>query len=230
LQDISISEDRREDLIKYVSLVNTNLISTSQETNSRLDGLVHQLQQFEAILGQQQTFQKVEHPLESVSLKELVDDAVNMMSGDLRKHITIEISPAIEDIGPIMIQRSAILQVINNILINAAEAFAEYKPLYPKISVEAQTENADNTEMVHIGITDNAVGIKPDKIKQIFQRGVSSKQKGLTGIGLHWCANTISAMNGKIYAESPGSKCGACFHILLPCNHETAIPASDSRG
>ncbi|MCP4400765.1 MAG: hypothetical protein GY801_26120 [bacterium] len=59
-------------------------------------------------------------------------------------------------------------------------------------------------------------GLDADTLERIFQRGFSTKQEGASGIGLHWCANTISSMHGKIYAESEGKGKGACMHLLLP--------------
>ena len=75
--------------------------------------------------------------------------------------------------------------------------------------------------MLHWTIKDNGIGITPDKIGTIFERGASSKSQGLTGIGLHWCANTISAMQGRIWAESDGTHRGACFHLLVPTEAAT---------
>ena len=57
-----------------------------------------------------------------------------------------------------------------------------------------------------------------DILEHIFERGFSTKQEGSSGIGLHWCANTISSMNGKIYAESEGKGKGACLHLVFPKN------------
>ena len=69
----------------------------------------------------------------------------------------------------------------------------------------------------------NGSGIPKEKIHQIFERGASSKRKGLTGIGLHWCANTLTAMKGRVWAESQGLHCGALFHILIPMAPEEEL-------
>jgi signal transduction histidine kinase len=220
LSEEPITEDRKEDLGKYVCLVSDSMAKMSHQTQSQLDSLVTQLGKFEEILCNQNTFRMPEKPIETVEFSELIFDAVNMVPQKHRSEAVIEISPRIEKIGPIMVQRVVILQVLHNLLINAAEAFSEHKPLYPKISVEAELEKADGQSRVHIRITDNAIGIEQKKLDTIFQRGFSTKKKGLTGIGLHWCANSISAMNGRIFAESRGHKCGTCFHIVLPKTQE----------
>ena len=222
LGEESITESRKEDLTKYVCLVSDGMVEMSHQTQSQLDNLVIQLGKFEDILCNQDTFRKPEKPIEDVEFSDLISDAVNMVPERHRNEAAIEISPQIKKIGPIMVQRVVILQVLHNLLINAAEAFSEHKPLRPKIFIEAELEKADGQSRVHVRITDNGIGIEQEKLDAIFQRGFSTKKKGLTGIGLHWCANCITAMNGKIFAESRGHQCGTCFHILLPRTQEQA--------
>ena len=222
LSEESITESRKEDLTKYVCLVSDSMAEMSHQTQSQLDNLVMQISKFEDILCNQDTFRKPEKPIEDVEFSDLISDAVNMVPEKHRNEAAIEISPKIKKIGPIMVQRVVILQVLHNLLINAAEAFSKHKPLCPKILIEAELEKADGQNRVHIRITDNGIGIEQEKLDTIFQRGFSTKKKGLTGIGLHWCANSISAMNGKIFAESRGHQCGTCFHILLPRTQEQA--------
>jgi C4-dicarboxylate-specific signal transduction histidine kinase len=38
----------------------------------------------------------------------------------------------------------------------------------------------------------------------------------MSGLGLHWCANSLAGMGGRIVAESAGAGRGAQFHVLLP--------------
>jgi sensor histidine kinase regulating citrate/malate metabolism len=36
------------------------------------------------------------------------------------------------------------------------------------------------------------------------------------GIGLHWCANSIGALGGRIWATSEGTGRGASMHLMIP--------------
>jgi len=75
--------------------------------------------------------------------------------------------------------------------------------------------------MIELTIRDDGEGIAPDDLHRIFDRGFTTKRKGAWGIGLHWCANTMVAMNGRLYAESEGIGHGACFHLLFPKNQQS---------
>jgi two-component system, NtrC family, sensor kinase len=50
----------------------------------------------------------------------------------------------------------------------------------------------------------------------LFGRGFSTKKGKTGGIGLHWSANSVAAMGGRMSAESDGPGRGACFHVVLP--------------
>ena len=50
----------------------------------------------------------------------------------------------------------------------------------------------------------------------LFERGFSTKKEQTGGLGLHWCANSVAALAGRMSAESAGPGAGAAFHVLLP--------------
>ena len=216
-----VSAQRCEDLDQFINLANKSVFGVLQETQANLEDLGHQVSQMEAMLAGQKTFREVERPMESVELSKLFEEAINLIPSDVRKQVHIELDESMRSLKSVMVHRVALLQVFQNILINGAESLTQSKPLYAKMEIASEIEKVEGVEMVHICITDNGEGIAPEKINKIFERGVSSKRKGLSGIGLHWCANTISAMGGRIWAESKGEKCGACFHIILPMSCRT---------
>jgi signal transduction histidine kinase len=66
-------------------------------------------------------------------------------------------------------------------------------------------------------VRDNGTGFGEDVRNRVFQRGFTSKGQGDTkGLGLHWCANAVAGMGGRIFADSEGEGHGAEFHVLLP--------------
>jgi two-component system NtrC family sensor kinase len=71
--------------------------------------------------------------------------------------------------------------------------------------------------MIRVTVRDNGKGFSSEVGPRIFERGFTSKANGQSnGLGLHWCANAVSSMGGRIFAESPGQGEGAEFHVLLP--------------
>ncbi len=76
--------------------------------------------------------------------------------------------------------------------------------------------------------TDDGVGISPEHLPRIFEKGFSTKSRATNfGIGLHWCANALNALGGSIRAESAGPT-GATLQVLVPLRQAHAVPAAQA--
>jgi signal transduction histidine kinase len=107
--------------------------------------------------------------------------------------------------------------VLHNLFINAFEAIMATGKHEGTIEVALAFKTVDGLAMADLQVRDDGIGIAHENVKEIFVRGFTTKQKGgRRGTGLHWCANRVAAMGGKLYAESPGINRGATFHVLLP--------------
>jgi len=70
-------------------------------------------------------------------------------------------------------------------------------------------------------VTDEGIGIPPDKLNQIFERfyqvnGSTTRRFGGMGIGLALCWKIVEAHDGRIWAESKGEGHGSTFYVMLP--------------
>ena len=82
---------------------------------------------------------------------------------------------------------------------------------------------------------DDGVGIPAENLTRIFESGFSTKSRETNqGIGLHWCANAVNALGGRIWAESDGDGHGASFHVEVPlgvgATSAAATPATSLAG
>ena len=90
------------------------------------------------------------------------------------------------------------------------------------IDVEAGLE--EDAGFIRLTVRDTGAGVDPVHLPRLFERGFSTKRGRTGGLGLHWCANSVAAMAGRIHAESAGRATGAAFHIVLPV-HSPDPPA-----
>lgn len=79
----------------------------------------------------------------------------------------------------------------------------------------AVRESFEGRPVAHFCFEDNGGGISSENLTRIFEQGFSTKGRG-SGLGLHWSANTVTALNGRMYVESAGLGAGACMHLILP--------------
>lgn len=108
--------------------------------------------------------------------------------------------------------RVVLSQVIGNLFANAAEAIAATGRGSGSIAVTAECAG----DVVLVRIADNGEGFAPAVGATLFQRGFSTRNHKSGGLGLHWCANSMTAMEGALRLESAGHGLGAIATLTLP--------------
>ena len=149
------------------------------------------------------------HPEQSdVAL--MVDKALNIfLSAGGRKDVHFNLQ---SDLPLVLADRRRIVQVLTNLLANAASHSSESSP----IRVTAVREQFQ----VAISVSDEGRGIPADLLPHLFRRFVreNSEEFGLggAGLGLAICKGIVEAHGGRIKAESEGPGLGARFTFTLP--------------
>jgi C4-dicarboxylate-specific signal transduction histidine kinase len=216
LADPATDPGRRADVQDFVALAGRELAQLVRRTSREVDGIQEQVSHVQLILADQQRFSRAERVIESVALPRLLEETVRLLPEALRDGVRVEVDPEVHQTPPVRTSRVALQQVLTNLLINAAEAVAEAgRPGPGLVRVSAQEEVRDETPVVHLRFADDGAGIAPEHLPRIFESGFSTKGRG-SGMGLHWCANTVVALGGRLYAESDGPGRGACLNLLLP--------------
>ena len=143
----------------------------------------------------------------------LVDRARNaFISAGGRNNLTIDIRPGLP---LVMADRGRIVQVLGNLLSNAARHSSESS----FIRVSAEQEDVH----VAISVADEGRGIPAENLPNLFRKFSqiqSKEQGGGTGLGLAICKGIVEAHGGRIWAESDGPGLGARFTFTLPTVEE----------
>ncbi len=163
------------------------------------------------IISAQQDYALMGPLFDQLSLRVLVADAITIMSQTIQKwNIKTEIE--VGDEWMIYAQKSRLLQVIINIIKNACEAMAE-KPLSEDRLLRIAASNVD--QVVHLQFRDSGHGIDEADLQRVFSHGYTNKEHG-HGFGLHFCANAMTEMGGKVSVTSAGPGLGAVFILEIP--------------
>jgi signal transduction histidine kinase len=192
------------------------LVELSRELARGLDAAAQQITQIEHILADQERFSRAERVVEPVALPDLLNDALQSVPDELQRTMTLVITPEVASIGSISVPRTALLQVFGNLLTNASESIRRAGRLSGTVRVGAIREMAGDRPVLHLSVCDDGAGIASGDLERLFERGFTTKGHGHGGLGLHWCANVVASMQGRLYAESAGPGQGACFHLILP--------------
>lgn len=217
LADPATSAARKVDLALFSELAGKKLATLVTRATNELEIIHLHVDQVQMILIDQQLFSRAGRPIEPLALDRLLQETVELLPEKLRSAIHIEIDEGVAKTGRVKSARIALQQIVTNLFINAAESIGERGPQREpgRIRVYTLTMDEDQQELVHVCFEDNGMGIGPEQMPHLFERSFSTKSRG-SGLGLHWCANTASALGGRIYATSSGPGQGACLHLLLP--------------
>ena len=139
----------------------------------------------------------------------LVDQARNaFLSGGARHAVLIDLPPGLP---PVLADRQRIVQVLNNLLANAARHCPDTAP----IRIAAERDGVH----VAVSVADEGRGIAPERLGQLFRKYVTAGDRDGEvggGLGLAICKGLVEAHGGRIRAESGGLGLGARFTFTLP--------------
>ena len=130
------------------------------------------------------------------------------ISGGGRHAVGIDLPP---DLPPVLADRQRIVQVLNNLLANAAR----HAPDTAAIRIAAERDG----EHVAVSVADEGRGIAPEHLGQLFRKyaAAGDREGGVGGgLGLAICKGLVEAHGGRIRAESGGLGLGTRVTFTIP--------------
>ena len=156
---------------------------------------------------------------EPVDAAVLVDEARSrFQSGGGRNNLVIDIAP---DLPLVMADRRRIVQVLNNLLSNAARHSHESS----NIGVATLRDGVH----VAVSVADRGVGMPADRMPHLFRKfsqlDGEERRRELagSGLGLAICKGIVEAHGGRIWAESDGPGLGSRFTFTVPAVEEGSV-------
>lgn len=114
------------------------------------------------------------------------------------------------DLPPVFGDRVQVQQVIFNLMVNAAEAFAGCPVNRRRLTISTASDGGSVT----VTVGDTGPGIGPECLDRVFDAFYTTKSEG-TGVGLSISRRIAEAHGGRLWAESAIGG-GAAFHFTLP--------------
>src|SRR6202166_1660411 len=224
LDSATSATERTTELEAYLRLTSRELAETIKSAQADLDGIARNAQSIQAVLSEQTLRSRSERVYESVLLPELIEQSAALVPPQSQQRLSIDLDASLRELGSVRVPRTALQQVFQNFILNAAEAVRDAGREHGTLRIGGRVLDDPRGKRLHVTFADDGVGIRDPNLRRIFEKGFSTKPRATnSGIGLHWCANTVRALGGEISAESPGPLGGAILHLILPLQ-----PADDS--
>ena len=124
-----------------------------------------------------------------------------------------------EGLPRVMADRARMVQVLNNLISNAAR----HSPVSAPIRVSAARDGVH----VAISVTDEGRGVPADRLPHLFAKRAATAGGGRgAGLGLVICKGLVEAHGGRIWAERGGAGRGTRFTFTVPVAEEAAAAAA----
>jgi signal transduction histidine kinase len=137
------------------------------------------------ILTDQGRFSRSARVIEPVDMETAIRDAASGLSAEMKATVWIGVDSSGAETGAVAGARAALLQLVTNLLVNAAESIQSAGPNAGQVTITAAPEKVQGQLMVHLRFADNGADIQAEHIGRLFQRGFSTKVRDASGYGLH---------------------------------------------
>jgi len=177
------------------------MLEDCREGVTRIGRIAKDLRVFSRIEGDE---------LEEVELNELVRAAHRMTTTETRHRATVELD--LHPVPLIAADRSKLMQVLTNLLVNAAQAIDGGTGRDERIRVSTRHE----ADQIRVVVSDTGKGIEDKDMERIFDPFFTTKPRGVgTGLGLPLSADIIRKHGGRLTVESEAGV-GTTVTIAFP--------------
>ena len=159
---------------------------------------------------------------EPADVADLVEQArKTFLSGGGRHTVQIDLPP---DLPRVRADRRRLVQVLNNLLANAAT----YSPAACPIRVAAVRDGVH----VAVSVSDDGQGVPADRLPQLFRKfsriDGEARRRGIegSGLGLAICKGLVEAHGGRIWADSDGADRGTRVTFTIPVTDDAVSGAA----
>lgn len=150
-------------------------------------------------------------PPEAVEVAKVVSSALNIVQNEVRHRARVE-----RRLGEglfVLAREGQLVQVLVNLLVNAAQAIPGFDPSAHGIVVTAESARGGRVE---ITVSDSGLGIPEHALPHVFDAFASGKRRGEgSGLGLTITKRIVESLHGSIRIESTVGK-GTTVRVELP--------------
>jgi sensor domain CHASE-containing protein len=208
---------RREDLEEFLRLACRELAACVKEAQDDVAVAQRQSTIIQTALSELMRSTRNAHVVETVRLPDLVAQTLEIVPDACRQRLVVDADESLRKVGAVQVARTVLRLILQNLIINAADAVRDAGRDKGMLQFAAEIVGDADSEQLHLHCKDDGIGIAADNLQRVFDKGFSTKSRDTNyGIGLHWCANAIGALGGRIWAASEGLGMGASVHLMLP--------------
>ena len=212
LSEFLSNDSKGQKVPSFINSLTGNLVKEKENAQEQVKNISKCAETLSEVIAAQQKHVKCSSLNQEFEVTTLLDDAVATQSKTLEKYAVVLVK-VYSETPAITAQKAKAMNVLINVIKNAAEAMCEVKPEKRRLQLKVNYDNKN--KKVSVVIQDGGVGISSTDMSRIFNHGFTTKKSG-QGFGLHSCSNSMREMGGDLTASSEGVGMGATFTLSFP--------------
>ena len=206
-----LTKDPRGQMIPgYLGTLAESLTAEQATLISELDQLRKNIEHIKDIVAMQQSYAKTSGFTETLSVTDLVEEALRINADALARH-AVDTVRDYQARPTVTTDKHKVVQILINLVRNAKFACDESGRTDKQLTVRVTSDDRG----AKIAVIDNGVGIPSENMTRIFNHGFTTRANG-HGFGLHSGALAAREIGGSIQVASEGRGHGATFILVLP--------------
>jgi two-component system, NtrC family, sensor kinase len=213
----AVPSERQADLDEFLRLISGELVEVIKAAEGDVEMMMRQATMVQNALSERLSSARAPTVIESVELPAIIHQSLEIVPDNCREQLDIELDRSLQLVGPVWTARTVLRLVVQNLIINAAEAVRAAGRERGVVRFSAAMLTEAGQQKMLLECQDTGVGIESANLQRVFERGFSTKHgTSNSGIGLHWCATAVNALGGRIWATSEGLGLGTTLHLVMP--------------
>ncbi|HVZ44938.1 MAG TPA: AAA family ATPase [Ramlibacter sp.] len=212
-----LSDPRGQVVVGYMEQAVQALDAERREALADLDRLTSSVEHITYVVATQQSHAGPSSVLETARPEDLLEEALRLC-GERIDRSGVMVVRRYDDIPAAALDKQRLLQVLVNLIANAAQAMENMPEPLRRLTLRTALEDVDGAAYLRIGVHDGGEGIAPENLSRIFAHGFTTRKEG-HGFGLHSSALAAMEMGGRLTVHSDGLGHGAVFTLELPIKH-----------
>lgn len=205
LEEFIRNDEKGKLLVKFYATLGDSFIRFRNDLKNHVERLLERVSLIEALISTQQTLTGIKSSLERLDVIPVIENVLKLNRSSIEK-AGIDVVRRYDKSVRALAQSTKLFHVLANVVKNAVESMENTEDGEKVLTIEVTRDN----KHVFIRVGDTGPGIEEGKLESIFAYGFTTKQGG-HGFGLHSCANYMTEMKGRIWAENAKDGRGAVF-------------------
>ncbi|HSJ02967.1 MAG: sensor histidine kinase [Verrucomicrobium sp.] len=210
----------------------STMLDYMQEAISRAERIIHEMLDF----SRSETLQ-----LRPCSVNDLVTDAIHMVQHELTRRKVSVRTELTQQVPDVRADRSKLVQVIINLIINAAQAMpeggvVEVRTMYGELITMHRDEGLREMDLLRPGdmvvvmeVVDHGAGIPPEILRRIFEPFFTTKPTGEgTGLGLPVAKRIVELHRGHLQLKNLEEGHGIRVRVILKADFSNVASTSSA--